>query len=50
MRLWGEEDCGRNTVNGESHVNTNSTLCAGYSTGLISACQVSLFTVYMKKE
>ena len=41
MRLWGDTDCATNTVNGESHVNVNSTMCAGYTYGIISACQVS---------
>ena len=40
MRLWGDTDCATNTVNGESHVNINSTMCAGYTYGIISACQV----------
>lgn len=33
MRLWNDEECAATTA------NVNSTLCAGYHSGLISACK-----------
>lgn len=42
LRVWGEEACRNNTLLSEDSVNTNFTLCAGYTSGLMSGCRVSL--------
>uniref|UniRef100_A0A0B6ZVL1 Peptidase S1 domain-containing protein n=1 Tax=Arion vulgaris TaxID=1028688 RepID=A0A0B6ZVL1_9EUPU len=39
MQLWSESRCSSNTVVGETVVNTNSTLCAGYLFGRPTGCQ-----------
>ncbi|KAH3833296.1 hypothetical protein DPMN_106602 [Dreissena polymorpha] len=42
MRLYNDDFCSKN-INQQSletHVNTNSTLCSGYTHGQISGCQV----------
>ncbi|KAK6167951.1 hypothetical protein SNE40_021871 [Patella caerulea] len=40
MRIWDDARCSRNTVSGETLVNTNSTICAGYMRpGLPTGCQ-----------
>ncbi|XP_041361546.1 transmembrane protease serine 2-like [Gigantopelta aegis] len=39
MQLWTAGRCAGNTVVGETVVNTNSTLCAGYLMGRPTACQ-----------
>lgn len=42
LRVWGEEACRNNTLLSEDSVNTNFTLCAGYTSGMMSGCRVSL--------
>ncbi|XP_062577508.1 atrial natriuretic peptide-converting enzyme-like [Saccostrea cucullata] len=39
LGVWDEEDCRRNTIVSESNVDTNFTLCAGYTTGTLSGCR-----------
>ncbi|KAK7502858.1 hypothetical protein BaRGS_00005807 [Batillaria attramentaria] len=39
MQLWSETRCSRNTVPGETTVNTNSTICGGFIFGRPSGCQ-----------
>ena len=41
MQVWSDSRCARNTIPGETTVNTNSTLCAGFLFGNPAACQVS---------
>jgi hypothetical protein len=38
MRLWSDADCAANGIS--TPLNTNSTVCAGYRSGAISACKV----------
>ncbi|XP_060589303.1 atrial natriuretic peptide-converting enzyme-like, partial [Ruditapes philippinarum] len=37
MRLWSDADCAANGIS--TPLNTNSTVCAGYRSGAISACK-----------
>lgn len=39
LRVWGEEACRNNTLLSEDSVNTNFTLCAGYTSGMMSGCR-----------
>ena len=40
MRVHSDEDCSKNAVLIQAHVNANSTMCAGYPHGQIAGCQV----------
>ncbi|OWF45733.1 Atrial natriuretic peptide-converting enzyme [Mizuhopecten yessoensis] len=39
VQVWDDETCRRDTVPLETSVNTNITLCAGYTGGILSGCQ-----------
>ncbi|XP_061164327.1 atrial natriuretic peptide-converting enzyme-like [Saccostrea echinata] len=39
LRVWDEEECRKNTIVSESTVDTNFTLCAGYTSGTLSGCR-----------
>ncbi|KAK3099485.1 hypothetical protein FSP39_005130, partial [Pinctada imbricata] len=39
LKIWNPNDCKTNTVAMETEVNTTFTLCAGYSSGILSGCQ-----------
>lgn len=39
LRVWGEKACRNNTLPSEASVNTNFTLCAGYTAGMMSGCR-----------
>lgn len=48
MRLWSDEDCAQNTHYENTPININSTLCAGYVSGIISGCKVHINLSYIK--
>lgn len=50
LRVWGEEACRNNTLPSEASVNTNFTLCAGYTVGMMSGCRVSLVLGYVEGD
>lgn len=50
LRVWGEKACRNNTLPSEASVNTNFTLCAGYTAGMMSGCRVSLVPLYVEGD
>lgn len=40
MQLWNDQRCSKDTVPGEITVNINSTMCAGFTFGRPTGCQV----------
>lgn len=50
LRVWGEKACRNNTLPSEASVNTNFTLCAGYTVGMMSGCRVSLVPGYVEGD
>ncbi|KAL4230504.1 Enteropeptidase [Mactra antiquata] len=39
MRLWNDEECSESALHQDTGININSTICAGYHSGIISGCK-----------